>query len=114
MTHTAIVILSGNESHTDPGRLGNRLEIAKEFAETDGDEVEPIFDGAGTQWSPELEDDTSDYHERYLAVRDTVAAWDFCSSAFGVEVSGVITIDDHDGHSRVRSLVEEGSEIITF
>ena len=118
MTKSAIVILAGTESHADAGRLVNGLETAKEFAETNGDEVELIFDGAGTQWIPELEDEESDHHELYQAVRDDASACDFCSGAFGVEdavnQSGVVTLDDHDGHPSIRSLVSEGYEVITF
>jgi len=40
-----------------------------EFAETDGDEVELIFDGAGTQWVPEPEDEDHDYHDVYAGRR---------------------------------------------
>jgi len=77
MAKAAIVILAGNESHADYGRLANGLEAAKEFAETEGDELELIFDGAGTQWIPELEDEESDYHELYQAVRDDAAVCDY-------------------------------------
>ena len=52
MAKAAIVILAGNESHSDYGRLANALEASKEFAENDEDELELIFDGAGTQWIP--------------------------------------------------------------
>jgi hypothetical protein len=83
-----------------------------------GDDVELIFDGAGTQWVPELEDEDSDYHDLYQTVRDDAAACEFCSGAFGVEDavsdSGVVTLDDHDGHPSVRSLVDDDYEIITF
>ncbi|WP_246985275.1 hypothetical protein [Halorientalis marina] len=118
MANAAIVILAGTESHADTGRLVNGLEAAKEFAETDGDEVEVIFDGAGTQWIPELEDPDSDYHELYRAVRDDAAACDFCAGAFGVDDAvtdaGVARLDDHDGHPSVRSLVDDDYEILTF
>lgn len=118
MTKAAVVILAGTESHADTGRLVNGLEAAKEFAQTEGDEVELIFDGAGTQWIPELEDENSDYHELYQAVQDHSAACDFCAGAFGVEDAiddaGVVTLDDHDGHPSVRSLVGDDYEIITF
>lgn len=118
MTNAAVVILAGTESHSDTGRLVNGLQTAKEFAETDGDEVELIFDGAGTQWIPELEDEDSDYHELYQAVRDNTAVCDFCSGAFGVEDAvndaGIVTLDDHDGHPSVRSLVDDSYEVITF
>ena len=48
MTKAAVLILAGTESHADVGRLVNGLETAKEFADTDGDDIELIFDGAGT------------------------------------------------------------------
>jgi len=88
MAKAAIVILAGNESHADYLALANGLEAAKEFAENDDDELELIFDGAGTQWIPELEDEESDYHELYQAVRDDAAVCDFCSGAFGVDRRG--------------------------
>jgi hypothetical protein len=118
MEKAAIVILAGNGSHADYGRLANALEAAKEFAETEGDELELIFDGAGTRWIPELEDEESDYHELYQAVRGDAAVCDFCSGAFGVEEAvadaGVVTLDEYDGHPSVRSLVDGDYEIITF
>ncbi|WP_254769327.1 hypothetical protein [Salinilacihabitans rarus] len=118
MTKAAVIILAGTDSHADAGRLVNGLETAKEFAETDGDDVELIFDGAGTQWIPELEDEGSDYHDLYRAVRDDAAACDFCAGAFGVgdavDESTVVALDDHDGHPSVQSLVDDGYEVITF
>jgi len=106
------------DSHADNGRVFNALEAAKEFAETDGDEVELIFDGAATQWIPELEDEDHDYHELYQAVRDDAAACDYCAGAFGVDDavndSGVVRLDDYDGHPSIRSLVDDDYEIITF
>lgn len=118
MSKTAVVILAGTESHADVGRLVNGLQTAREFAESEDDEVELIFDGAGTQWIPELEDEESEYHELYQAVRNNAAACDFCSSAFGVadavSDAGVVTLDDHDGHPSIRSLVGEQYEVITF
>ena len=118
MANAAVVILAGTESHADSGRLVNGLETARDFAETDGDEVELIFDGAGTQWIPDLEDEDHDYHDLYRAVRDEASACDFCAGAFGVDDAiddaGVVTLDDHDGHPSIRSLVDDDYEIITF
>lgn len=118
MTNAAVIILAGTESHADVGRLVNGLETATEFAESDVDAVDVIFDGAGTQWIPKLEDEAHDYHDLYRTVRSDAAACDYCSDAFGVEDavsdSDVVTLDDHDGHPSIRSLVEEGYEIITF
>ena len=118
MSKAAVVILAGTESHADTGRLVNGLETAREFAENEGDEVQLIFDGAGTQWVPELEDPESDYHELYQTVRDDAAVCDYCSGAFGVDDAvddaGLVTLDEHDGHPSVRSLVDDDYEVITF
>lgn len=77
MANAAIVILAGTEGHENAGRLVNGLEAAKEFAEADGDNVELIFDGAGTQWIPELEDEAHDYHDLYAAVREEVSVCEY-------------------------------------
>jgi hypothetical protein len=118
MVKAAIVILAGNESHADYGRLANALEAAKEFAENDEDDLELIFDGAGTQWIPELEDEESDYHELYQTVRDDAAVCDYCSSAFdvddAVDDAGLVSLAEHDGHPSIRSLVDDDYDIITF
>ncbi len=118
MTKAAIVILAGTESHADTGRLVNGLEAAREFAENEGDEFELIFDGAGTQWIPELEDADHDYHDLYASVSDQAAACDYCAGAFGVDDAvqdaGVVTVDENGGHPSIRSLVDDEYEIITF
>lgn len=118
MAKAAIVILAGTESHADKGRVVNGLEAAKEFAETDGDDVELVFDGAGTQWVPELEDADHEYHGLYQAVRDDMAVCDYCAGAFGVgdavEDAGVETLDENDGHPSIRSLVDDDYEVVTF
>lgn len=118
MVNAAIVILAGTESHTDLGRLVNGLETAKEFADTDGDKVELIFDGAGTQWIPELEDEDHDYHDLYQSVREDAAVCDYCAGAFGVgdevDDAGVVRIDENGGHPSIRSLVDDDYEIITY
>ncbi|MBZ6493956.1 DsrE family protein [Natrinema longum] len=118
MTNAAIIILAGTESHSDTGRLVNGLEAAKEFADDPEADLELIFDGAGTQWIPELEDEDHDYHELYQSVSDDAAACDFCAGAFGVDEAiddaGVVTVDDNDGHPSIRSLVGDDYEVITF
>jgi len=114
----AIFILTGNETHADHGRLANGLEAAKEFAETDGDEVTVVFDGGGTQWIPELVDADSDYHELYEAIKDDAIVCDYCASAFGVEEAvddaGLTLVDEFEGHPSVREFVADGYEVITF
>lgn len=118
MAKTAVVILAGTESHADRGRVLNGLETAREVAQTEGDDLELLFDGAGTQWVPELENEDHDFHELYRAVRDDAGVCDFCAGAFDVADAvgdtGVALRDEHAGHPSIRSLVADGYEVITF
>lgn len=117
MTKAAVVLLADTDSHADVGRLVNGLETAKEFAES-GDDVELIFDGAGTKWIPELEDEDSKYHHLYQAVQNDASVCDFCAGAFGVDdavnETGVVRLDENEGHPSIKSLVDDGYEVITF
>jgi hypothetical protein len=118
MAKAAVIIMAGADSHADQGRLVNGLQTAREFANTDGDEVKLIFDGAGTEWIPELEAPESDYEELYQDVREHAAVCDFCAHAFevndAVADTDLETLADHDGHPSIRSLVTDEYEIITF
>jgi hypothetical protein len=118
MAKAAIVILAGTESHENLGRMFNALETAREFVETEGDEVKVVFDGAGTEWIPELADPEGDYAELYGIIEDHVEVCEYCAGAFEVadevEAAGVPTADEHNGHPSIRGLVEDGYEVITF
>ncbi|MGZ0746886.1 MULTISPECIES: DsrE family protein [unclassified Haloparvum] len=118
MAKAAIVILAEAEGHENTGRVVNGLEAAKEFAETDGDEVEIIFDGAGTTWIPKLEDEEFDYHDLYAAVKDEVSVCDHCATAFdvgdAVDQAGLARLADYEGHPSIRELVDDDYEILTF
>ncbi|MFP8958186.1 DsrE family protein [Natrialbaceae archaeon A-CW3] len=117
MPDAAIVVLAGTESPSDLGRVVNALQTTKEFAEH-GDDVELIFDGAGTQWIPTLADEDHDYHALYAAVEEHAQACDYCADVYGVEAEiedeGVEQAASFDGHPSIRSLVAEGYEVITY
>ncbi|MFC4541831.1 DsrE family protein [Halosolutus amylolyticus] len=117
MPDAAIVVLAGTEAPSDLGRVVNALQVVKEFDEA-GDDVQLIFDGAGTQWVGELEDEDHDYHALYATVADHAQVCDYCAGAYGVEdeveASEAAPIDQFEGHPSVRSLVGDGYEIITF
>ena len=90
MARAAIVVLAGNESHADQGRLANALEAANEFAETGGNDVKLIFGGAGVRWVTALENPDGDYHHLCEAVREHAAVCYFCASAFHIEAPSTI------------------------
>lgn len=109
----AIVVLAGTEGHENRARITNALETAKEFKDA-GDEIQVIFDGAGTQWIEELEKESSDMHEIYSAVSEDSKACSFCASAFDTGTGNIVEAGGNGGHPSFRELVGEGYEIITF
>ncbi|MCT9097925.1 DsrE family protein [Haloarchaeobius sp. HME9146] len=117
MSKAAIIVLAGTESHADLGRVVNGMQAAKEFADA-GDEVELIFDGAGTQWIAELSDEDHDAHALYNSLEEHVQVCDYCAGAFeqddAVEDAAVERVDEFDGHPSVKELVDDGYEVITY
>ncbi len=117
MEKVAILVLADTESHADLGRLTNALQTAAEFDDA-GDDVRVIFDGAGTGWVPELEDESHPAHPLYRSLKDAVDVCEYCAGAFDVaadvESSDVEMVAENDGHPSVRSLVVEGYDVITF
>lgn len=113
MAKVAIVVLAGTEGHENMARVTNALEAAKEFKEA-GDDLELIFDGAGTQWIEKLEEEQHDLHEVYSQVSAESKACSFCASAFEADIGNAEESDQNDGHPSFRKLVGEGYEVITF
>lgn len=118
MNHMAIVVLADTETLGDLGRVVNALEAVKEFKDAN-DEVQLIFDGAGTKWIGELSDPDHKYHGLYRSVQDKVSgACHYCANAFGVnnavEAAHVPLLGDFEGHPSFRKLVSRGYQIITF
>jgi len=118
MNKVAIVVLAGTESHESLGRVVNALELAKELQEND-DEVKIVFDGAGTEWIPALEDKEHNAHPLYNAVKANIhGACRFCAKAFGVfkevKASDVDLLDEYDQHPSLRSFIVKGYQVINF
>lgn len=118
MNRVAILVLADTETHADLGRVVNAMMTAKEFHEA-GDDVELIFDGAGTGWLGVLSDPENQANKLFEQVRDVVSgACGFCAHAFdaekGVEHAHVPLLDEYQGHPSVRGLVESGYQVITF
>ena len=118
MAKISVVVLADSETHGDMGRVANALSLAKE-AEEAGDDVEVVFDGAGTTWVPVLTDENHDMHPMYQAIEDRVAgACEFCANAFhvrdAVKESDVPFLSEYEGHPSLRTRIEEGYQIVTF
>lgn len=114
----AIVVLADTETHEDLGRVVNALEAVKELKEAK-DEVQLVFDGAGTKWVVELSKSDHKAHGLYEAVKDRVSGvCSFCAGAFGVKdavkACGAPLVADYDGHPSFRKLLAQGYQVITF
>jgi hypothetical protein len=121
---TAIIILSDPKAGDEAlGRLFNALAVAQESLQS-GDEVEVVFNGAGTRWPEELSKISHPANALYNAVRDTVkGASCGCAAVFGatkgVEACGVPLLKDKalagtPGISNLRRYLAEGWQTLVF
>lgn len=118
MAKVAIVVLADTESHGDLGRVVNALEAVKEFKEAK-DDVQLIFDGAGTKWIPELSKSDHMLKGLFDSVKDRVSgACTFCAGAFAVKDKvqsyGIALLGEYDGHPSFKKLISQGYQVITF
>ncbi|NIR51656.1 DsrE family protein [candidate division KSB1 bacterium] len=118
MAKVAVVVLADTESPGDLGRGVNAMMTAKELKENN-DEVQIVFDGAGTKWVPTLSNSEHKYHDLFASVRDEIAGvCSYCASAYGVkngvQTSGVQLLEDFEEHPSLRKYITEGYQIITF
>ncbi len=117
MPKAAFVVLTGPDTPDGRSHVVNAMEAAREFDEH-GDEFQLIFDGAGTQWVRELEDENHKYHHLYAGLRDAVSVCDYCVGAYevddAVDDADIERREEFDGHPSIHSLIAEGYEIVTF
>jgi len=118
MLKVAVFVLADITSFEDLGRLVNALETVKELKDA-GDEVQLIFDGAGTKWIGEVSKPEHNYSRLFDAVKDKITGvCSYCAHAYGVveTVKGcrIVLLDEYEGHPSIRNLLAEGYQIITF
>lgn len=120
----AIIILSDPKGGDEAlGRVFNALAVAHEGLQH-ADEVEVVFNGAGTRWPEELAKASHPVNGLYNAVRETVkGASRACAATFGattsVEVCGVPLLKDKalagtQGLSDIRRYVADGWSTLIF
>jgi len=121
---TAIIILSDPKAGEEAlGRVFNALAVAQESLQS-GDEVEVVFNGAGTRWPEELSKISHPANGLYNAVRETVkGASHGCAVVFGatkgVEACGLPLLKDKTlagtpGISNLRRYLAEGWQTLVF
>lgn len=121
---TAIIILSDPKAGEEAlGRVFNALAVAQESQQS-GDEVEVVFNGAGTRWPEELSKISHPANGLYNAVRETVkGASHGCAVVFGatkgIEACGLPLLKDKalagtPGISNLRRYLAEGWQTLVF
>ena len=120
----AIIILSDPKGGDEAvGRAFNALAVAHESLQR-GDEVEVVFNGAGTRWPEELAKVSHPVNTLYNAVRESVkGASRACAAVFGatksVEACGLPLLQDKalagtPGLSDIRHYVADGWQTLIF
>ena len=122
---TAIIILSDPKSNSDEalGRFFNALAVAYDNKEH-GDDVQILFQGAGTRWPGEMNNENHPVYDLYKAVEDKVAGVSCgCADVFGsaeeATKSGFDLIKDNavpgtSGLPSLQKLRSDGYEIMIF
>ena len=121
---TAIIILSDPKAGEEAlGRVFNALAVAQESQQA-GNDVEVVFNGAGTRWPEELSKISHPANALYNAVRESVkGASHGCAVVFGatkgVEACGLPLLKDKalagtPGISNLRRYLAEGWQTLVF
>lgn len=120
MSKVAIFIFADTEGSENLGRLANGLLAAKELSEKAENDVQIIFDGAGTKWVKEFaKKKDHPYGPLYESVRSKIkGACSYCATAFGASDSAkddsINLVDEYEGHPSISKLIDDGYSIITF
>jgi hypothetical protein len=121
---TAIVVLSDPKGGEDAlGRVFNALALASDL-ERRREEVEVVFQGAGTRWTGVLGDADHPAHALFDAVKDeVVGASSGCAVVFGAqedaERNGFDLVHDNPvpgtpGLASIARYLTEGWNVVTF
>ena len=123
-TKTAIVVLSDPRAGEEAlGRMFNALAATYDFKQKQQD-VQLVFQGAGTRWSGELAKPDHPAHALYKAVEDKVAGVSAaCSDLFGARrdaeangfsLIGTNSIPGTAGLPSLATYAADGYAILTF
>jgi len=117
MTKIAIIVFSDTETAEAMGKMANAFSLANEALEH-GDELKFIFEGAGTKWIGELEDENHKLHSVYKGLKEHfTGACAFCAQAYGVknqvEKADIKLVSEYNNHPSLRTLFAEGYQVLS-
>lgn len=111
----AILLLADTLTHSDMGRATIALETAKELMEA-GEDVQLLFEGAGTKWPAELRKKENAINWLYKSVESSVkSVCSLCACDYSVKdqlkSSGIHLAETHPS---LVKLVSQGYQVLTF
>lgn len=120
MIQYLIVLQAGKESHEGLARALHALLYCRDFLEK-GHGAKLVFDGAGTEWVPELMKPEHKLHPLFKEIQakgSIDAVCDFCAKAFGVKDiirdTGLPLSSEYQGHPSIAKYVAEGYQILVL
>lgn len=125
MKKAAVIVLSDPKTGSEEslGRLFNALAAVYDFKQR-GQEVQLLFQGAGTRWAGELVNREHPAYELFTAVKDKVAGVSCgCADVFGAREGAAAcgldlivenAVPNTTGLPSLARLSEEGYAILTF
>ncbi len=125
MKKAAVIVLSDPKTGSEEslGRLFNALGAVYDFKQR-GDDVQLLFQGAGTRWAGELINPAHPAHELFQSVKDKVAGVSCgCADVFaaregaaacGLDLIVENAVPNTSGPPSLARLMEEGYSVLTF
>lgn len=125
MKKAAVIVLSDPKTGSEEslGRLFNALAAVYDFKER-GDDVQLLFQGAGTRWAGELVNPEHPAHKLFQSVKDKVAGVSCgCADVFGAREGAAAcgldlivenAVPNTSGLPSLARLTEEGYSVLTF
>ncbi len=125
MNKAAVIVLSDPKTGSEEslGRLFNALAAVYDFKQR-GDDVQLLFQGAGTRWAGELANKEHPAHALFVAVKDKVAGVSCgCADVFGAREGAVAcglelitenAVPNTTGLPSLARLTDEGYTVLTF
>lgn len=109
MSKIAIVVFSDTDTVEALGKVSNAFMFANEAVDH-GDDLKIIFEGAGSKWIGELENEDHKLHGLYAGLKSHITGvCFFCARAFGVksqvEEAGIPLLSEYKDHPSLRNLV---------
>lgn len=120
MTQYLVVLQAGKEGHEGLARAYHALLYCKDLLDK-GLGAKLVFDGAGTEWVPELMKPEHKLHPLFKEIQakgSIDAICDFCAGAFGVKdlarSSRIPFVSEFQGHPSISKYVLEGYQLLVL